>query len=190
MTMSVHMHTLVYLEIAPACLKKGCLLISQALARARRFNMTQMAPVCLFALWEAIHLTPPSPWPWDMGITTPLGPCSALLFLVSLPGGSGGALTPCLARQSAWQQRGPFISPLLLSVCPELAVSYVPSARRLARLALSSTLGPNWKCMLLYNPFYWHLLSPWNNRIVIMQCITIARQNGFPLTINFFLSCF
>lgn len=180
MTMSVHVRALVYLQIAPACLKKGCLLIARPLARAGRFNTTQMAPVGLFTPWKAIHLSPPAllpipafPWPRDTGVTTPLGPCSAPLVPGSLCGGSGGALAMCLARHAARQQRGPFISPLLLSVCPELAVSYVPSAKRLARLALSSTVGPNWKCMLLYNPFYWHLLSPWNSSIVIIYSVLL-----------------
>ena len=181
--MSVHGHAMAYLQIAPACLKKGCLLIAQPLARARRFNTTQMAPVCLFTPQEVIHLSPPAllpipafPWPQDTGVTTPLGPCSAPLVPGSLRGGSGGALSTCLARRGARQQRGPFISPLLLSACPELAVSCVPSARHLARLALSSTVDPNWKCMLLYNPFYWHLLSSWNSRIIIMYSVLLLHS--------------
>lgn len=149
MTMTVHGHALLYLQIAPACLKRGCLLIAQPVARARRFNTMQMAPVCLFTPREAIHLSPPVllpipafPWPQDRGVAAPLGSCSALLVPGSLPGWSGGALNVCLARHAARQQRGPFISPLLLSVCPELAGSYVPSARRLARLAFEQHCRP------------------------------------------------
>lgn len=79
MTMSVHGHASVYLQTAPACLKKGCLLIAQPLARTRRFNMTQMAPVCLLTPWEGIRFSPPAllpipalPWPRDV-LALPLG---------------------------------------------------------------------------------------------------------------------
>lgn len=114
-------------------------------------------------------------------------PCKPLLCPPgpgALPGWSGGPLNMSLARRAARQQSGPFFSPLLLSVCPELAVSYVPSARGLAGLALSSAAGPNWKCMLLYNPFYWHLLSLWNCRIVITCSVLLLHGKmdfHFPL---------
>lgn len=174
MTTTVHGHAIAYLQIDPACLKKGCLLLAQPLARARRFNTTQMAPACLFAAQEVIHLKPPAllpilafPWPRDTGVTTPLGPCSNPL----VPGSLGQE--ELLTRHEAKEQGHPFISPLLPGVSPELAVSCVPSARRLARLASGSTVGSNWKCMWLYNPFYWPLLSPGNIRMVVIHSVLL-----------------
>lgn len=131
------------------------------------------------------------PWPRDTGVTTTLVSCSAPPLCP--PGPWFPALrvkrsSYCVLGQACCEAEE---GSLLLRVCPELAVSYVPSARCLARFALSSTLSPNWKCMLLYNPFYWHLLSLWSSRIVIIYSVLLLHNKmDFHFPLIFFLSCF
>lgn len=172
MTMSVHGHAVAYLQLDLACLKKGCLLIAQPLARARRFNTTQMAPAASLLHRKWSISTHQSSSPSLLSPDHKIQESQPLLVLARprwslAPQVEGQEML--LTRHEAKEHGVSFFSPLLPSVHPELAVSCVPSARHLASLASSSTVGSNWKCMSLYNLFYWPLLSPGNIRMVIIH---------------------
>lgn len=174
MTMSVHVHALVHLQVAPAsALKKD------------QENWHDTDDPSLFPCSvELTSLSSPSPCfllTTRHSTHTSLLLCSAFQLSGSLHVCHGGS--PCALGQVL----SSLPSCSLSCACCEL---YVPAARCLARLALSSIVGPNWKCILLHNTFYWHLLSPRNSRIIIMfSALALHSKTTFHLLLVF-LSCF